>query len=43
MAPLSKHESKKVMIGDLLKALIEELDIEFLSLSSTTFKHELMR
>ncbi|NES07691.1 MAG: Uma2 family endonuclease [Okeania sp. SIO2F4] len=43
MAPLPEHETRKVLIGDLLKALMEELDIEFWSLCSTTFKNELMR
>jgi Uma2 family endonuclease len=39
MAPLPEHEFNKEMIGDLLKALLEELDIEFLTLGSTTFKN----
>lgn len=42
MAPLPEHESDKEIIGDLLKALLEELDIEFRSLGSTTFKHATM-
>ncbi len=42
MVPLPEHETRKVLIGDLLKALMEELDIEFWSLGSTTFKNELM-
>jgi len=42
MAPLPEHESDKEIIGDLLKALLEELDIEFLTLGSTTFKNEAM-
>ncbi|NEP81343.1 MAG: Uma2 family endonuclease [Okeania sp. SIO3B3] len=42
MSPLPKHETQKVLIGDLLKALMEELNIEFWSLGSTTFKNELM-
>ena len=42
MAPLPEHETRKVLIGDLLKALMEELDVEFWSLGSTTFKNELM-
>jgi Uma2 family endonuclease len=42
MAPLPEHEIAKVMIGDLVKALLEELDIEFLSLGSTTFDKEIM-
>lgn len=39
MVPLPEHESDKEIIGDLLKALLEELDIEFLTLGSTTFKN----
>lgn len=42
MAPLAEHESDKEIIGDLLKALLEELDIEFLTLGSTTFKNAAM-
>lgn len=29
VTPLPEHEDDKVMIGDLVKALLEELDIEF--------------
>lgn len=39
MAPLPEHESDKEIISDLLKALLEALDIEFLTLGSTTFKN----
>jgi len=39
MAPLPEHEDDKEIIGDLLKALLEELDIEFRTLGSTTFKN----
>ena len=42
MSPLPEHETRKVLIGDLLKALMEELEIEFWSLGSTTFKNEFM-
>jgi Uma2 family endonuclease len=42
MVPLPEHEFDKEMISDLLKALLEELDIEFLTLGSTTFKNEAM-
>lgn len=42
MTPLPEHEIGKVIIGDLLKALLEELDIEFWPLGSTTFKNQLM-
>ncbi len=34
MAPLPEHEYNKEIISDLLKALLEELDIEFISLGS---------
>jgi Uma2 family endonuclease len=36
--PLPEHENIKEIVGDLIKALLEELDIEFRSLGSTTFK-----
>ncbi|NEO98043.1 MAG: Uma2 family endonuclease [Symploca sp. SIO2E9] len=42
MTPLAEHEDDKVIIGDLVKALLEELDIEFRSLGSTTFKNRKM-
>ncbi|MEM7796087.1 MAG: Uma2 family endonuclease [Cyanobacteria bacterium P01_C01_bin.118] len=42
MAPLPEHEADKEIIGDLLKALLEELDVEFLTLGSTTFKNSAM-
>ena len=42
MAPLPEHEAAQEIIGDLLKALLEELDIEFLTLGSTTFKNPQM-
>jgi Uma2 family endonuclease len=42
MTPLPEHETGKVLIGDLVKILLEELDIEFWSLGSTTFKNQLM-
>jgi Uma2 family endonuclease len=38
MMPLPEHEDDKEIIGDLIKALLEELGIEFRSLGSTTFK-----
>ena len=43
MVPLPEHEDDKVIIADLVKVLLEELDIEFRSLGSTTFKNEAMR
>ncbi|MFP4102326.1 Uma2 family endonuclease [Coleofasciculus sp.] len=42
MTPLPEHESRKELVSDLLKALLEELDIEFCTLGSTTFKNEVM-
>lgn len=42
MTPLPEHETGKVIIGDFVKALLEELDIEFWPLGSTTFKNQLM-
>ena len=42
MTPLPEHEYAKELIGDLVKALLEELDIEFATLGSTTFKHQTM-
>ena len=42
MTPLPEHENNKELIGDLVKVLLEELDIEFCSLGSTTFKNQLM-
>ena len=39
MVPLPEHEADKEIIGDLLKALLEALDREFLTLGSTTFKN----
>ena len=42
MTPLPEHERNKETISDLVKALLEELDIEFLALGSTTFKNQLM-
>jgi Uma2 family endonuclease len=43
MVPLPEHEDDKVMIADLVKAILEEYDIEFRSLGSTTFKSESMK
>jgi Uma2 family endonuclease len=39
MAPLPEHESDKEIISDLLKAFLEEQEIEFLTLGSTTFRN----
>ncbi|MDJ0846363.1 Uma2 family endonuclease [Crocosphaera sp.] len=43
MTPLPEHESNKETISDLIKILLEELDIEFYPLGSTTFKNKLMQ
>lgn len=42
MSPLPEHEINKVFITSFVEILLEELDIEFLPLGSTTFKNELM-
>lgn len=42
MSPLPEHERNKEVLGDFVKVLLEELDIEFLPLGSTTFKNQLM-
>jgi Uma2 family endonuclease len=38
MTPLPEHEDHKEIISDLVKVLLEELDMEFRCLGSTTFK-----
>ncbi|WP_107667362.1 Uma2 family endonuclease [Cyanothece sp. BG0011] len=43
MNPLPEHERNKEIISDLIKILLEELEIEFCSLGSTTFKNKLMQ
>jgi Uma2 family endonuclease len=43
MAPSAEHEDDKAIIGDLVKLILEELDIEFRSLASTTFKNKEMQ
>ncbi len=42
MTPLPEREDDKEIISDLVKALLEELDIEFRSLGSTTYKNQAM-
>lgn len=42
MSPLFKHEDDKGIISDLVKVLLEELDIEFRDAGSTTLKNEAM-
>ncbi|MEH2361357.1 Uma2 family endonuclease [Nostoc sp.] len=38
--PLPKHKKAKVIIGDLVKILLEELEIDCETFGSTTFKRE---
>ena len=42
MTPLLEHEDNKEIIGDLVKALLEELNVEFRPLGSTTYKNKQM-
>ena len=42
MTPLPEHEVSKSLIGDFVKILLEELDIDFWCLGSTTFKNQAM-
>jgi Uma2 family endonuclease len=42
MAPLPEHETAKVFLGDFVKALLNELEMDWISLGSTTFKQQLM-
>jgi len=41
--PLPGHERAKVLIGDLLKIILDELGLEWESLGSTTFKNRAMQ
>ncbi len=43
MTPLPEHESNKVFITNFIEIILEELEIEFYPLGSTTFKNELMQ
>ena len=43
MTPLPEHEVSKVLVSNLVEALLEELEIEFWCLGSTTFKNQLMK
>jgi Uma2 family endonuclease len=42
MTPLPEHERSKVFITNFVEILLEEFDIEFLPLGSTTFKNQVM-
>jgi Uma2 family endonuclease len=39
MSPLAAHEDDKTIIGNIIEILLEELDIEFRALGSTTLKN----
>jgi Uma2 family endonuclease len=41
--PLPGHERAKILIGDLLKIILDELGLEWESLGSTTFKSQVMQ
>ncbi|MCG6136476.1 MAG: Uma2 family endonuclease [Nostoc sp. LLA-1] len=43
MVPLPEHEKDKEIVGDLVKVLLETLNIDFEPFGSTTLKNELMR
>jgi Uma2 family endonuclease len=43
VAPLPKHEQVKVVIADLLKILLDELDMDWGPLGSTMFKRKEMQ
>lgn len=42
MVPLAEHESSKELIGNMVEILLEELEMEFWALGSTTFQNEQM-
>jgi Uma2 family endonuclease len=42
MTPLPEHEVNKVYLSNFVEILLEELDIEFCPLGSTTFKNQTM-
>ncbi|MEE3718145.1 Uma2 family endonuclease [Tumidithrix elongata RA019] len=37
--PLPEHEKVKVLIGDFIKALLDEMEVDFEPFGSSTFKH----
>src|SRR6266516_2340218 len=43
MSPLPEHEWTKIVIGDMIKAILEELDVPRLGLGSTTFRRRLKK
>lgn len=42
MTPMAAHENDKRIIGRIVETILEEMDIEYASLGSTTFKNEQM-
>lgn len=42
MTPLFSHEHAKVLIGDLVKILLDELNLDYEAAGSTTFKNQAM-
>ncbi|MBE9166363.1 Uma2 family endonuclease [Pleurocapsales cyanobacterium LEGE 06147] len=42
MTPLPEHEINKIFISNFIEIILEELDIEFCSFGSTTFKNSIM-
>ncbi len=42
MTPLMGHETAKVLIGDLVKILLDEMGIDYEPTGSTTFKNQQM-
>ncbi len=42
MTPLFIHENTKILIGDLVKILLDELDLDYEAAGSTTFKSQTM-
>jgi Uma2 family endonuclease len=43
VAPLPEHEVTKVCIGECVKILFDELEIDYVSFGSTTFKNDKMQ
>ncbi|ACB50755.1 hypothetical protein cce_1405 [Crocosphaera subtropica ATCC 51142] len=42
MTPLFIHENTKVLIGDLIRILLDELNLDYEAAGSTTFKSQIM-
>ncbi len=42
MSPSLEHEDDRIILSDLVKIILEERDIEFRNVGSTTFKNEQM-